>query len=72
MEPVHHSRSHPEYPDVREFLPGKEDSCLEWERSRESCKTCQEFYQGSEMTVGSRKGRADTGTCLEKSILLMA
>lgn len=55
MESVYQNSSHPEYPDVVELLPGREDSCLEWERSRGYCKTCQEFYQGSEMTVGSRK-----------------
>lgn len=55
MESVHHISSHPEYPDVREFLPRREDSCLEQERSRGYCKTCQEFCQGSELTVGCRE-----------------
>lgn len=71
VESAHHNSSCPEFPDVQEILPGKEGSCLEWRRSREYCKTCQEFYQGSQMTVGSQKGWTDIGTCLEKSILLV-
>jgi hypothetical protein len=46
MESAHQNGSHPEYPDVPEFLPGKEDSCLEQEEVEASAKHVKSFIRG--------------------------